>query len=79
MSYSTSAHFYNPSVKIGFISFFAFSESHKFHHLLGCYATGINSSPIFFMRFTFFKFNMIEKNAVLTIEKIKTICLTKKL
>ena len=46
--YTTDAHFYNPSVKIDFVSFFSSSDTHKFLHLLGCHAIGINSSLIFF-------------------------------
>ena len=33
----------------------------------------------FFKYFVFFKFNMLDKKAVLTIEKIKIVCLTKEL
>ena len=36
------------SVRIGYISFFSSSNMQKFHHPLGCHATGINSSLIFF-------------------------------
>ena len=42
--YTIDAHFYNPSQKIGFISFSSSSDTQKFHHLLGWHATGINSS-----------------------------------
>ena len=48
MSYTNDAHFYNPSVKIGSISFFSYSGMHKFYILLGFHATDINSSLIFF-------------------------------
>ena len=44
MLYNTNAHFYNPSVRIGSISFFSSSNKQKFHHLLVCHSTGINSS-----------------------------------
>ena len=83
MSYTTDAQFYNPSVKIGSVSFFTSSDMQQFHHLLGCHTIGINSSFFFFKCFTFFKFNMPSQNSdkkvVRTKEKIKTICLTKKL
>ena len=42
--YTIDAHFYNPSVKIGFASFFSSSDTQKFHHLLGSHTIGINSS-----------------------------------
>ena len=44
MSYTTDAHFYNPLVKVGSISFFSSSGTQKFHHLLEFHATGINFS-----------------------------------
>ena len=77
MLYTTETHFYNSSVKIGSVSFFISSDMQKLHHLLGCHTIGINSALIFFKCFAFFKFNMLDKKAVLTREKIKTICLTK--
>ena len=46
--YTTNAHFYNPSVKIGSISFLSSSDRQNLHHLLGCHATGIGSYLIFF-------------------------------
>ena len=70
---TTDAHFYNPSVKVGSISFFSFSDMQKFHHLFGCHAIGINYSLIFFKCFTFFRFNMVDKRAVLNRLKIKAI------
>ena len=68
-------------MQIGSISFFSStSDTEMFHHLLGCYATGISSSlNSFFKRFAFSKFNIFEKKAVLIRLKIKTISLTKKL
>ena len=51
-------HFYNSSIKIGSISFFSSSDTQKFHHLLGCHNTDINSSVILFKCFAFFKLNM---------------------
>ena len=47
MLYTTNAHFCNLLVKIGFISFYSSPDTQKLHHLLGCHATGINSSFIF--------------------------------
>ena len=35
---------YNSPINIRYISFFSCSDTHQFHHLLGCNATGINSS-----------------------------------
>ena len=64
--------FYNSSINIGSISFFSSSDMHHSHHLFGCHATGINSSfNSFFKCFTLFKFNMLDKKAVLTRGKIK--------
>ena len=48
MLYTTDAHFYNSSLKIGSIYFFSSSDMYQSHHPLGCHATGINSSLIFF-------------------------------
>ena len=76
--YTNDPHFYNLSINIGSISFFSSSDMHQAHHLYGCHAAGINSSLIFFKCFAFFKFSMLDKKAVLTRGKIKTICLTKK-
>ena len=42
--YTTNAHFYNPSGKIGSTSFVSSSDTQKFHYLLGYHTTGINSS-----------------------------------
>ena len=57
--YTSDAHFYNSSIKIGPISFFSSSDTQKFYHLLGCRTIGINSSLIFFFKFfAFFKFNL---------------------
>ena len=75
--YTTDAHFYNPSVKIGSIPFFLSSDLQEFHHLLGRHATGINSSLIFFKCFAFFKLSMLDKNVVLIRLKIKAIYLKK--
>ena len=47
--YTTNAHFYNPSVKIGSISFFLSYDTQNFHHLLGWHANDIISSLIFFL------------------------------
>ena len=77
--YTTDTHFYNSSVNIGSISFFSSSDTHQSHHLLGCHATGVNPSFIFFKCLAFFKFNMLDKKAVLIRLKIKTSCYTKKL
>ena len=46
--YITNSNFFNPSVKIGYISFFSPSDSQIFHYLLGCHPAGINSLLIFF-------------------------------
>ena len=51
--YTTEIGFYNPLVEVGSISFFSSSDTQKFHHILGCQATGINSSPIFFLKVAF--------------------------
>ena len=75
--YTADTHFYNSSVKIGFIYLCSSSDKQKFHRLLECYDIGINSS--LFKCFVFFKFYMLDKEVVLTREKIQTICLTKKL
>ena len=40
-------------MKISSTSFLSSSDIQKFHHLLGCHAIGINSSPIFFKYFAF--------------------------
>ena len=55
------AHFYNPSVKFGCISFFFSSDAQKFQHLVGCQAIGINYLLTFCKCFTFFKFNLPSK------------------
>ena len=54
---TTNPYFYNPSVKIGSISFFSSFDIRKFHHLLACHNTGINSLHLL-KSFAFFKFNM---------------------
>ena len=46
--YTADTHFYNSSVKIGFIYLCSSSDTQKFHHLLECDDIGINSSLIFF-------------------------------
>ena len=64
--YTTDTHFFNSSMNIGYISFFAISDTQKSHDLLG---TNINSSLIFFIYFyffklfTFFKFNMASQKS----------------
>ena len=78
MLYTTDAHFYNSSLKIGSIYFFSSSDMYQSHHPLGYHATGINSSLIFFFKFfAFFKFNMpsqkSDKNSSIRINSIKVI------
>ena len=70
--YTTGTLFYNSSINIGSISFFSSSDMHQTHHLLGCHATGINSSYNSFLGALRFS-NLIcqDKKAVLTRKKIK--------
>ena len=42
--YTTDPSFYNSSINIVSLSFYSSSDTHQSHHLLGCHATGINSS-----------------------------------
>ena len=70
--YTTNPLFYNSSINTGSISFFSSSDTHQSHYLPGCHTTGINCS------FSFFKFSMLDKKAVLTREKIKRNMLDKK-
>ena len=64
MTNTPDTHFYNPSVKIGFISFSSSSDTQEFHHFLGCHAIGTNSLLIFFLS---------------ALRFLNLICLTKKL
>ena len=48
MLFTNDAHQNHYSVKSGSISFLSSSGIQKFHHLLGCHATGINSLLTFF-------------------------------
>ena len=71
--YTTDKHFYNPSVKIGFISFISSSDTKKFHHLLGYHATGINSSFNYFFKcfaFSNLIINMNNSTRIIFIEVI---------
>ena len=61
-----------------FYFFFSSSDTKKIHHLLGCHASGINSSfNSFFSALRFSNLICLTKKAVLTREKIKTNGLTK--
>ena len=52
------------SAKMGCISFFSSSGMQKLHHLLGCHATGINFSLLFFLVLCVFpKFNMLSQKS----------------
>ena len=59
-------------MNIGSITFFSSSDTHQSHHLLGCHATGINSSLNSFLSALRLS-NLIcqDKNVALTREKIK--------
>ena len=61
--------YYNPSVKIGSISFFSSSDMQKSHHLLGYHTIGImigiNYAFNFFNFFAFFKSNMPSQKSCL--------------
>ena len=74
---------FNSPVKLGFISFFFFflsSDMHQSHHLIGCHATGINSS-YFFKCFALFKLIMssrkFDMNSSIRIIFIKIIIIIK--
>ena len=55
------------------------TQQEKCSNTPNLYSTGISFLIKFFKVFFVFKFSMLDKKAVLTREKIKTICLTKEL